>query len=142
MGMNQKVTGRAMSMPAGIAVGMLVSLLVTLVGALLLGWLIDSETMTTNSIGYGSMVILLAASALGALVAKNRIKHRTLVVCLLSGTGYYLSLLSITALFFGGQYQGMGVTLALVLAGAGSVSLLNLKKKKSITKGYRKLRTG
>lgn len=141
MGMNQKVTGRAMSMPAGIAVGMLVSLLVTLVGALLLGWLIDSETMTTNSIGYGSMVILLAASALGALVSKHRIKHRALVVCLLSGTGYYLSLLSITALFFGGQYQGMGVTLALVLAGAGGAGLLCIKKKKSITKGYRKLRT-
>lgn len=141
MVINQKVTGRAMSMPAGIAVGILVSLFITLAGAFLLGWLIDRETMTVNNIGYGSMVILLSASALGAMVAKNRIKHRALVVCLLSGTGYYLALLSITALFFGGQFQGMGVTLALVLAGAGGAGLLSLNKKKSITKGYRKLRT-
>ena len=139
--MYQKATGRAMSMPAGIAVGMAVSLLVTLVGAFVLGWLIDKEMLEMNSIGYGAMVILLAASFLGALTAKTRIKHRYLVVCLVSGVGYYLVLLAITALFFGGQYQGMGVTLALVLAGAGTAGLLSIKKKKSITKGYRKLRT-
>jgi hypothetical protein len=44
-------------------------------------------------------------------------------------------------MFFGGQYRGMGVTLALVLAGSGAAGLLSIKKKKSITKGYRKLRT-
>ncbi len=141
MVMNRKVTGRAMSMPVGIAVGMAVSLLVTLAGALVLGWLIDNETMGINSIGYGAMIILLSASFLGALTAKTRIKHRALVVCLISGAGYYLSLLAITALFFGGQYQGMGVTFGLVLAGAVTAGLLSIKKKKSITKGYRKLRT-
>jgi hypothetical protein len=141
MGMNQKVTGRAMSMPAGIALGIVISLTVTLIGAFLLGWLIDNQTLEVNSIGYGSMVILLSASALGSLAAKSLIKHRLLVVCLISGTGYYLSLLAITALFFGGRYQGMGVTLVMVLAGAGTAGLLSMKKKKSITKGYRKLQT-
>ena len=142
MVMNQKATGRAMSMPAGIAMGVAVSLVITLIGALLLGWLVDRETLELNSIGYGSMVILLTASALGALTAKSRIKHRSLVVCLITGGGYYLSLLAITALFFGGQYQGLGVTMGVVLAGSGAAGLLSLKRKKSITKGYRKLRTG
>ena len=139
MVMNRKVTGRAMSMPAGIAAGVGVSLGITLLGAVLLGWLIDRQTLDIGSIGYGAMVILLTAAALGALIAKALIKHRALVVCLISGAGYYLTLLAITALFFGGQYQGMGVTLGLVLAGAGAAGLLSLKKKKSITKGYRKL---
>jgi hypothetical protein len=58
-----------------------------------------------------------------------------------SGAGYYLTLLAMTALFFGGQYQGMGVTLGLVLAGAGTATLLSVKRKNSITKGYRKLRS-
>jgi putative membrane protein (TIGR04086 family) len=139
--MYQKATGRAMSMPAGVSVGMAVSLVITLVGAFVLGWLINQETLAINSVGYGAMVILLAASFLGALTAKVRIKHRYLVVCLLTGVGYYLVLLGITAMFFGGQYRGMGVTLALVLAGSGAAGLLSIKKKKSITKGYRKLRT-
>ena len=141
MVMNRKVTGRAMSMPAGIAMGVGVSLLLTLLGAIILGWLIDRELLEVNSIGYGAMIILLVASFTGALTAKLRIKHRLMIVCLLNGGGYFLSLLGVTALFFGGQYQGMGVTLALVLAGAASAGLLHLKKKKSITKGYRKLRT-
>jgi putative membrane protein (TIGR04086 family) len=139
--MYQKATGRAMSMPAGILLGMTISLVITLIGAFVLGWLINQEALEINSVGYGAMVILLAASFLGALTAKVRIKHRYLVVCLLTGVGYYLVLLGITAMFFGGQYQGMGVTLALVLAGSGAAGLLSIKKKKSITKGYRKLRT-
>lgn len=139
--MYQKATGRAMSMPAGVSAGMAVSLVITLVGAFVLGWLINQEALEINSIGYGAMVILLAASFLGALTAKVRIKHRYLVVCMLTGVGYYLVLLGITAMFFGGQYQGMGVTLAMVLAGSGAAGLLSIKKKKSITKGYRKLRT-
>jgi Na+/H+ antiporter NhaA len=122
----------------GILCGTIIS---AVVGALLLGWLIDSETMTTNSIGYGSMVILLAASALGALVAKNRIKHRTLVVCLLSGTGYYLSLLSITALFFGGEYHGFWVGSILIMAASVISAFLPLLKSKKGTKIHRKIYT-
>lgn len=139
--MNRKVTGRAISMPAGIAAGIGVSLGMTLAGALLLGLLIDRETVSVNSIGYGSMVILLTSSMLGALIANSLIKHRALLVCVVSGAGYYLSLLAMTALFFGGQYQGMGVTLTLVLAGAVAAALLSVKRKNSITKGYRKLRS-
>ena len=36
-------------------------------------------------------------------------------MCLAAGGGYYLCLLAITALFFGGQYQGVGVTALMVL---------------------------
>ena len=141
MGTNRRVTGRAMSLPAGIAVGVCVSLGMTLAGAVLLGVLMDGETLQMNSVGYGSMVILLVSSMAGPLVAKSLIKHRALLVCVASGAGYYLTLLAMTALFFGGQYQGMGVTLGLVLAGAGTATLLSVKRKNSITKGYRKLRS-
>lgn len=141
MVINRKVTGRAVSMPAGIAIGIGVSLGMTLAGALLLGLLIDREAVGMNSVGYGSMIILLVSSILGALVSKSLIKHRSLLVCMVSGAGYFLSLLAMTALFFGGQYHGVGVTLALVLAGAGTAVLLSTKRKNSITKGYRKMRT-
>ena len=42
--------------------------------------------------------------------ATSFIKKMYLQVCLMAGACYYLTLLGITALFFGGQYQGVGVS--------------------------------
>ncbi len=139
---NRKVSGRAMSMPAGIGAGVIVSVVLTLVGAVVVALLLNGQQIEQNQIGYGSMVTLLVSSAVGALIACEMIKHRYLMVCLISGGGYYAALLAITAMFFGGQYQGMGVTLLVVLAGSISVGLMKARPKKTITKGYRKLRTG
>lgn len=138
----RKATGRALSMPAGVAVGVGVSFALTLLGAAVVAWLLSVQRIESAQIGYGSMVTLLVSSALGAVIASGLVKHRHLVVCLASGVGYYAMLLGVTALFFGGQYQGMGVTLLVVLAGCGSVGLMLAKPKKAITKGYRKLRIG
>lgn len=135
---NRKATGRAMSMGGGIALGTGLSLLVTLIGAMLVAWLIANEKLPEASVGYGSMVILLCASVTGAWLAAAKIKHRKLLVCILTGAGYYLSLLSITALLFGGQYQGMGVTGMMILCGCGIVILSGLKPPKSRLRGLRK----
>lgn len=142
MVVNRKVTGRAMSMPAGISAGIVIAIAITIFGAVVVAWAVSREMLVFHSIGYGAMLILLAASIIGAMSAKALVKHRALVVCLGTGVGYFLSLLAITALFFGGQYRGVGTTFALVCAGAGTAGMLGNKKKKSITKGYRKLRTG
>jgi hypothetical protein len=88
------------------------------------------------------MIVILLSAALGAFVAQQLVKHRKIVVCLASGAVYYVLLMATTALFFGGQYQGMGVTFGMVLAGTGSIGLIVTNKKKTITKGYRIPRTG
>lgn len=139
---NKKASGRAISIPAGVGAGIIVSMIATLLGAVVAAWLLNDQRIETQQIGYVSMVTLLVSSALGAWIASGLVKHRYLVVCLAAGGGYYAALLGITALFFGGQYQGMGVTLLLVLAGCASIGLLKSRPKKTITKGYRKLRAG
>lgn len=121
---NRKVTGKAMSMPGGLAMGGLVSLAVTIVGSVLTANLILREVIEADSVGYCSVAILLLSSVLGARIAVKSIKHRRLYVCALSAAIYYAVLLSITALFFGGQYRGMGVTALVVMAGAGTVALM------------------
>lgn len=131
MVINKKVTGTAASMPAGLALGCCVSLAVTITGAVIAANLILKEVIQESGIGYCSMLILLLSSVLGALTSVKRIKHRRLYVCILSGLIYYGLLLGMTALFFGGQYQGMGVTGLIVLAGCGSVALTGLRKEKS-----------
>ena len=140
MTVNQKVTGTAVSMPAGVALGCAVSLLITGVGSVLVAKLISEEVLMDTAIGYGAMMILLLASAAGAAIAAAKVKRMRLQVCLLVGVAYYGTLLALTALFFGGQYRGMGVTALLVLAGTGTTILLNSREKK--TGKYRKGRRG
>lgn len=141
MVVNRKVTGTAMAMPAGVALGTGLSMMVTVLGSMVVAGLVNSEAIPENAIGYGSMVILLAASALGAWLTVKRVKHRRMLVCALTGAAYYLCLLACTALFFGGQYSGMGVTAIVVLAGCLSVGLLGLNKGNGASARRRKVRS-
>ena len=138
MVVNKKVTGTSKSMAAGLAVGTLVSLLITLFGAAVIANLVLSEKMVSQGIGYGAVLVLLLASATGAWIAAAMVKHLWLVVCMGAGGSYYLMLLAITALFFGGQYQGMGVTALLVLGGCSAIALLGLRGERSGVKKARK----
>lgn len=130
MPLKQRASGKAISTPAGIGLGLLLSMMVTVGGAAILAWLVSGERIGEGVIGYGAMAILLLSSLLGALLAANRIKHLRVQMCLISGAAYYLTLLAITALFFGGQYQGMGVAAILVLVGSGAAALAGLRGSK------------
>ena len=136
MTINQKVTGTAVTMPVGICIGCVVSTALTILGAGLVAKLIDMEVLRENAIGYGAMMIILLASISGAGIAVTKIKKRMLQVSAMVGLLYYAMLLAMTALFFGGQYQGMGVTALMILAGCGVVVLIAGREKK--TKRYRK----
>lgn len=124
---NRKVTGTASSIPAGLALGAAVSLAITLAGAWIFAYLIAGEILKESSIGYCAMAIILLASVVSAAVAVGRIKRRRVYICGLSGLIYFGILLSMTALFFGGQYQAVGITALLILAGSGAVALLGLR---------------
>lgn len=127
MAVNQKPTGRAMSLPGGLAVGAAVSLGITLLCAAALAKLIDMEKMPWESVGYGIIVLLFLASFLGAIAAHRAVKRQRLLVCGVSGLLYFGLLLSITALFFGGQYEGVWPTAAVVLCGSICAFLLGLR---------------
>ena len=98
--------------------------------------MIAMEILKENAVGYGAMIIILLSSISGAGIAVNKVKKRMLQVSALVGGLYYMMLLGATALFFGGKYQGMGVTALLILAGCGVVVLIAGRGKKS--KRYRK----
>lgn len=127
MVVNQKVTGTTKSMAGGIAVGWGISVLATLLGAMIVAYLLSREMMQMSAVGYGTMIILLGASAAGAALASRCIRRKRLVVCLLSGGIYYVTLLAMTALFFGGQFEGIGVTCLVVMGGSLAVGLMGLK---------------
>lgn len=113
-------------MPAGLAVGALFAMVWTILGALSVAKLIDSEVIPETAVGYGSGLILLTASLGAALVSFSRIKHQRALVCMAAGGIYFLMLLAVTALFFGGQYTGIGVTALLIAAGSGTAVLMGM----------------
>ena len=132
MTVNRKVTGTAVTMPMGIGIGCGISLMLTLLGAGVIAKLISAEILQETSIGYSAMMILLISSAAGAAVAIRKVQKRMLQVSLLVGVIYYGMLLASTAIFFGGHYQGMGVTGLLVVAGCAAVILMENRDKKRI----------
>lgn len=129
MTVNRKPTGTASSIPAGLAGGTLVSAGITLAGALLTANLIGREVLSWNRCGYAVMVILLLSSWGGAMVAAGKIKRQRLLVCLGSGAIYFIMLLLATALFFGGQYSGVGETGLLIFCGSMLGSFVRLEGK-------------
>lgn len=136
MVLNQKPSGTALSFPKGLAVAAIVSLAITLAGCALMSYIVVQEITAESNIGYGIMVILLIASYVSAITACNKIKHRKIAVCLTSGVIYYSILLLITALFFGGQYSGVGETGLLIFAGSllGILSTSRSNKPKKYPK--------
>ena len=123
-------TGRALSMPAGLATGLTIGLATTLILSAILAKLVSIEKVKWGSVGYGIMIILLITSAIDSKATCFMIKRRKLIGCLLAGLLYWLSLIMITALFFGGQYDGMGVTGVIVFCGSAIVCLLESRGEK------------
>ena len=126
----QKVTGRADSIPVGLAVGVVSSILLTIACVAILTKLVDTGKIQWENIGYAIMVQTIVVSFIGAKIAHRRIKRQRLLVCLSSGLIYYAFLIATVAIFFGGKYEGMAVTALLVLAGCVCSSLLGLRSQK------------
>lgn len=140
MKINKRSTGKAKSMPAGLALGATGSVGITLVMSAVGAKLMDAGALKEGTIGYIAMVILLAAAMIGAFISAGCIKRQRLLVCGLSGLVYYVILLSMTALFFGGQYQGMGVTALMVLCGSGLAALTEARQGRGVQqRGKRKI---
>ena len=136
---NRKATGRASSMPIGVLAGGTCAFAGTMLTSAVLAKLVDMEIIPQDKIGYGIMVLLLLCAFLGANEACRRVKRQYLIVSAISAGFYYSMLLSVTALFFGGQYSGMGVTAVLVLCGSLLAVFLRSGNREGIKR--RKIRT-
>ena len=136
---NRKATGRASSMPIGVLAGGACAFAGTMLTSAVLAKLVDMEIIPQDKIGYGIMVLLLLCAFLGANEACRRVKRQYLIVSAISAGIYYSMLLSVTALFFGGQYSGMGVTAVLVLC--GSLLAVFLRSGNREGRKRRKIRT-
>ena len=129
MTINGKVTGAASTMPSGLAAGLTTAIAIMLTGTLATSMMIHKEILRWEHVGYAVMLILVISSWVGASVAAWKIKRRRFMICVVSGGIYYLILLAMTGLFFGGKYSGVGETGLLILCGSTLGFLMKYREK-------------
>lgn len=137
---HNKVKGTSKTIPLGLGIGSIISLIITFIGSAVTAYLITTEKIGQGSTGYASLLILFTAAAMGAWGAVSSVKRLRLQICLLSGGLYYLILLAITALFFGGQYDGMGVTAIVTFIAVVLVAIIPTKTGQKISSKKRAYR--
>lgn len=125
MVVNRKPRKEMNSMPAVLAIGWCIEMLVTLVGTMLLSVLILGGRAGWEASGYGVMGILLLASYIGAAFSCRHVIGKKLITCCLSGIIYFSTLLAITILFFDSQFSSVWLLAVLVGGGAGLAILLH-----------------
>lgn len=133
-------TGRTRSVPIGVLTGLAAGLIVTAIAAAICAAMMSKETIPEKG-GMTALVILLLGSVTSAWIAFAAVRQKRMQVCLLSGVCYYGLLIGCTALFFGGQYQSMGVTAVVVFVGCMTAALPALRQKKSRQKIGKKYRS-
>lgn len=137
----KRATGTAVPMAIGMISGVGLGLITTILLSGLVAYLVLTEKLQETSVGYCAAIILASSVGLGCLIATVLIKRMLMQVCIGVGGSYYGMLLVITALFFGGNYRGMGVTALVVFGTALAVGLLKLhnnERKQRARKKYRR----
>ena len=129
-------------MSLGVTLGVCISFLITFVLAAVLTWFALEGKVDEKTIGYTTMGILLVSTISGTLISAGKVQRRRMLVCCMTGAIYYMVLLGCTALFFGGNYRGIGVTGILILIGSLISGIWGLKADKRSNKRYKKYRTG
>ena len=117
------------SIPLSILVGIGASILLTLIVAAIAALLLASERIGIHAVSAIASITVATAAGIGSWVSAKLAEKQRMQVCLITGTGYFLLLLAMTALFFGGSYGQVPVRLLFVLLSSAFVGILGLKGK-------------
>lgn len=132
-------TGKSLSFPGGMTVSGITSMSITILASVIIAQMLDSGQITWEQSGYWIMGMLLLSAFLGAKAAIVAIKRQKLAVSMMSGILYWGIMICVTALFFGGNYDAVLETAALIIAGSGCAAMVSLPQKRSRRKRRRKV---
>jgi putative membrane protein (TIGR04086 family) len=72
-------------MPKGMIIGLSASICTTILGSCIGAWLLHSERIAEENLGYITLLILLLSSVTGGLLTIQTIKTKRLLSCLVFG---------------------------------------------------------
>lgn len=133
----RKRTGGPLS---ALALGTGAALAATLLLAAVFACAMEREWIGEKSAGFVASGVLILAAGGGALLTAARYPKRRILVCMGTGSIYFLFLLLGAALFFDGDFSGLPVTAALVCGSAAAAGLLGLGPSGSRKKKYKRFR--
>ena len=114
-----------------VAMGSAVSIVVTVILVAIFAAMISTETIDNAWADYCTLLVLLLSATLGSMTAIRSATEKKLYLGLSVGGIYLLVLLAMTALLFGGQYRGVGVSAFVVFSGAILAVLMGQGCRKS-----------
>lgn len=130
------------SIPGSVAGGVTGGLLVTILGAALISTLMLREILKETTIGYSAMVILLLASFAASKISLVNTTQKRWLIALITGISYGAILLILNGILYRGGYEGVGVTILLIMGGSIAALLLGTRTKAKRINPKRKRRHG
>lgn len=125
--MKTKKTG---SVGICIFTGIIVCIITALVIISVFAWLISEAYIPEKSTVYVCTSVLIVSTMAGTMTAVIKANEKVLWISLIVAVLFLISLLSCTAMFFGGTYEGIGTTALCVIGSALCTTLLNVQKGK------------
>ena len=129
------------SMPVSLAAGCILAWVITIVIAVIVAIFIAGERASEEFTNPAAVIALLAASFAGAMIAGGMAEQKRMIVCVISGGIYYLSLICVNMLFFDGSFRGLLGAALTVMGSCVIAGLLHTRQKRqriSYYKGARK----
>ena len=110
---------KATVIPIAVGIGLGVAWILTILGAVVLTFALAGETISMDAMGFGIVVVLFVSTFTGSMIAVWYAKGQRMQISMITAGVYFLTLLAMNAIFFGGEYKGVWVSLlVVVLAGA------------------------
>ena len=129
---------KATSVPITIGVGLLLSLIITVLAAVLIAMMVISERMEPGHIYFGSAATLLLASFIGALYVVLMMGEKKLLFSMVTGVAYFLVQVCVSMLFFDGMIANAWQALILVIGGSFSAGIIKMNSKKTSYRKWKK----
>lgn len=111
--------------------GITVCILSVTVNTAAVATLVSAGTVKEDSVNIWMILVHFISIILGSTVVMGKNKDKRLVTSLFVGVLYIAVLLSITALFLDGMYQGVLVTMFVVISGCFAATIVNNSVQKA-----------
>lgn len=124
--------------PFALLGGWLTAWITTLLLTLITTILLAGEHISETAIAPAAVVTISISAIASAMVAAGKTTEKRMIVCMINGGVYFLSLICCTALFFDGTYQGIGGA-ALTVIGCSLISgFLSIRQKRQTNQYLKK----
>ena len=137
MDMVKKFKIKQLSVGAAIGIGIGTSAVLSMAILALAALLVSTEKLQINAIPVVIAFTHLVSAFAGTFLACKLADQKLLITGSAAAGGYFLTLLTLTAILFSGEYQGVLTGLLMVAIGAAAAVLTGLRKEKGSARKHK-----